>query len=124
MQRILLLAGILGCTLATQAQAADLILLCSVIESPNSGGQLSYQRRFEINFDSRYVAVFENRGRGFYKVDDGNLYDATNEIIQLSKDNLGEAYIDRRSGEYRSWNSNTSRRGQCERQIGDNSVKF
>ena len=111
MKKLLLLPTMVA--LIATAHAADLTLECK-IKKTREESQLSFTRRYEFNFDSRYFKTFNDLGNGFTPGGIGNFAYADDNRIQISHDyDSFVSYIDRTTGTYYYKGSDGVARGTC-----------
>ena len=81
--------------------AETLNLMCKVEWTRPGGHHRPARRRLEINLDARTVKTWDDVGQGFTLKSEHPIVRADHDRIVLEESGGKDAFIDRRSGEYR-----------------------
>lgn len=83
-----------------QANAADLIVVCSIKEVAKNKTPSTYKRKYEIDFEPRFFKSSVDTGNGFRHTEDGFPKDINATRVVFAEDATTSQYYDRKTSQY------------------------
>lgn len=83
---------------AVPALAADETLLCNLVKKVPAGETVSFEQKYQINFDTGSLISSENWGSGWQESGHSQLVDADEARITIADNDRMYIYIDRETG--------------------------
>ena len=113
-----------GYTNSTDAQAADLVLVCPITISQQGTSEVTVKRRFEIDYDTHKVAEYIDQGNGWTPEATLELQVADHDRLVFAGAGIQASNIDQHTGEYRQADGRGTARGTCEKTGGKRLHQF
>lgn len=118
-----LLSIALAACASSATTTSDLVLVCQATITDGTS-QVTVQRRYEIDYDTRKVAEYIDEGKGWTPEATLVLQAADHDRLVFAGGGIEGSNIDQHTGEYRQVDGRGKAVGTCERTAGKRLGKF